>query len=100
MDGVLLASAFALVAWAPWLTTAAVARRVETALESAWAGVADGCGLSCAHCGVHGVRWVPFGREVELEYACGMLPEDAPQYHQIDTLYVSFIGTIHGLARP
>lgn len=38
-------------------------------------------GLSCLHCGVHEVRWAPFGRQVELEYACGMLPEDASKYH-------------------
>ena len=99
-DAVLLASTFALMAWAPWLTTASVASRVERGLESAWLDVADGCGLSCLHCGVHEVRWAPFGRQVELEYACGMLPEDAPQYHQTDTVFVSFLGTLHGLRLP
>jgi hypothetical protein len=86
-----------LALWAPWLTRGAAEQRAVQSFDAAWQGVIDGCGLNCNGCGVKDAQKTWFGYQVQLEYACGMLPEDSPEYHQHSTAFVSFLGTIHGI---
>ena len=90
----------ALLVWAPWLPAQGAAARVEAGFAAAWQGVADGCGFNCRGCGVTAVRRRLLGYAVEIEYACGMLPVDAHEFHRTDTIYVSPLGTVHGLRQP
>jgi hypothetical protein len=83
-----------LFAWAPWITEARAARIVESWFITEWMDVMDGCGFNCSGCGVQSVRDVPFGAVVELEYACGLLPADDPQYHTRSSHFVSFLGIV------
>jgi hypothetical protein len=90
----------ALIVWAPWMTGARAEARAAQAFDTAWRDVSDGCGFNCTGCAARQVRRLPAGYSVELEYACGLLPQDAPEFHQTDTVFVSCLGTVHGLARP
>lgn len=95
----LAAAALAVVAlllWAPWLSGEVAERRAVAAFERAWSGVDDGCGFNCKGCGAAGAAWVPFGRMGSIEYACGLLPADLPEYHRHKRLFVSAFGTVHG----
>ncbi len=89
-----------LLAWAPWLTRQRAERLVEETFVAAWQGIIDGCGLECEGCGVKTSRRLPTGYSVEIEYACGMIPFDSPEFHQTSTAYVSPLGTVHGLDTP
>lgn len=89
-----------LLLWAPWLSADAAQQRAVTAFQSAWSGVSDGCGFNCQGCGAVGATRTAFGWRVEVEYACGLLPADLPEYHRRDTLFVSALGTVHGINRP
>lgn len=94
--GLLLVLACALALyWAPWLSAEAAEQRVEAAFTAAWAGVADGCGISCQGCGAKGAARAAFGWRVEIEYACGLLPPDRSEYHRRTLLFVSALGTVH-----
>jgi len=84
-------------AWAPWVTDAAARERAVAAFETGQSGIADGCGFSCKGCGPTATRKVAFGRRVSIEYACGLLPADLPEYHRRQEVFVSAIGTVHGL---
>jgi len=95
--GVLL---LALVIWAPWLTSEWAGERAAERFTAAWDGVVDGCGFDCSGCGVIDSQRVGFGCNVEIEYACGLIPEDAPQNHQVDQVFVSVLGTVIGLVKP
>ena len=75
---------------APWITKDYAEETVSGQFSSKWQGVMDGCG-------VKGSYRTFFGYAVEIEYACGLLPSDSPEYHRTEELYVTFIGTIHGL---
>jgi hypothetical protein len=37
---------------------------------------------------------------VTIEYACGLIPADLPEYHQRATSFISPLGTVHGLPTP
>jgi hypothetical protein len=37
---------------------------------------------------------------VTLEYGCGMLPADTPEYHERTLIFVSSLGTVHGIPKP
>jgi hypothetical protein len=93
-----------LLAWSPWLTQHYAETRAVTvftkSLEKSWEHITDGCGSNCSGCGAVESQRVPFGRLVTLEYACGLLPEDSPPYHQRTTAFVSTFGTVHGLPKP
>jgi len=89
-----------LLAWAPWLSRDTAQRKAEQAFETAWEGVADGCGLNCDNCGAKEAQKTLLGYAVRLEYACGLLPADLPEYHQTVRVYVSPLGTVHGFSRP
>lgn len=86
--------------WAPWITKARAEARTVQAFETAWQGVVDGCGFQCEGCGVKGSRRVIAGHKVEIEYACGLIPYDAPEFHMTEEAYVSFLGTVHNISRP
>jgi heat shock protein HslJ len=81
--------------WAPWMTEDMAASVTIKAFEAEWRDVADGCGFNCEGCGVKNIQWRFIGRAVEIEYACGMLPADRPEYHRYGWYYVSPIGTAH-----
>lgn len=94
---ILLLLLLALLAWSPWLSADFARQRAESAFSAGWQGVADGCGLNCKGCGAvqAGKTW--FGYRVTVEYACGLLPADSPQYHRRAEGFVSFLGTVHSL---
>ena len=89
-----------LVLWAPWLTQRYAEDKVIDQFNSAWDGVVDGCGFDCAGCGVTRSERTLFGFKVEIEFACGLIPEDAPEYHQVDRVFVSVFGFVTGLDAP
>lgn len=89
-----------LAAWAPWISQDFARQRAEQQFASAWQGVSDGCGFNCKDCGAKGAVKTWFGYQVDLEYACGMLPADTPEYHKTVHAFVSFLGTVHGLPKP
>lgn len=90
----------ALCAWAPWVSQDDAGRRAVQAFNEDWASVADGCGTNCKDCGVVSSRRVPFGVRVTIEYACGLIPEDSPEYHRQTGAFISALGTVHGLPGP
>jgi hypothetical protein len=96
----ILVLGLALLAWSPWMPAGRAAAAAEEAFDRAWEGVVDGCGLDCEGCGARPVAKVPFGYVVQLEYACGMIPADLPEYHERATLLVSMLGTVHGIVGP
>lgn len=87
-------------AWSPWLTQASAEARAITAFNQGWKLVADGCGTNCNGCGAVSSQRVPFGVLVTLEYACGLLPADLPEYHRQSSAFVSPLYTVHGLPAP
>ncbi len=98
---VLIVLAFlAICAWSPWLTQPVAENRAVDSFDKAWEFVADGCGTNCQGCGAISSQRVPFGALVTIEYACGLIPADLPEYHQQATAFVSALGTVHGLPKP
>ena len=89
-----------LVIWAPWLTRQVAEDTVIDQFNSIWDGVVDGCGFDCNGCGVIGTERTLLGYKVEIEYGCGLIPKDSPQYHQIDHAFVSVFGIVTGLDAP
>lgn len=89
-----------LLAWSPWRTGESAEARAVESFNQAWEFVADGCGTQCNGCGAISSRRMPFGVLVTLEYACGMIPADSPEYHRQATAFVSSLGTVHGLPTP
>jgi hypothetical protein len=91
---------FGILLWSPWITQEAAEQRTEQALQGTWLNVADGCGIGCNGCGAVQLQRVPFGVLVTLEYGCGLLPADTPEYHERTVVFVSTFGTVHGIPRP
>lgn len=89
-----------LVLWSPWINEGYAKRRAVSQFERAWLNVADGCGFACHGCGAAAWKKVPFGAQVTLEYACGMLPSDSPEHHQQTNVFVSPLGMVYGLPIP
>ena len=89
-----------LLAWSPWISHSYAKERAVAEFELAWLNVADGCGFNCHGCGAIDVKKVAFGMQVTLEYACGMLPADSPEYHRQVDVFVSFMGKAYGLPTP
>ena len=89
-----------LVLWSPWINGQYAKERAVAEFERAWLNVADGCGFSCHGCGAATWKKVPFGAQVTLEYACGMLPADSPEDHRQANVYVSSLGMVYGLPTP
>ncbi len=96
----LLAGILVLLIWAPWITKSYAEARTTEAFITAWQGVADGCGFSCAGCGIQDARRTVAGYVVTYEYACGLLPYDSPEFHMTGTAFVSPLGTVTGLPKP
>jgi hypothetical protein len=90
----------ALFAWSPWINGQYAKERAVAEFERAWLNVADGCGFACHGCGAVSSKKVLFGMQVTLEYACGLLPADAPENHQQATVFISFLGKVYGLPTP
>ena len=86
--------------WTPWINASYAKERAVAEFERAWLNVADGCGFACHGCGAIDVKKAAFGMQVTLDYACGMLPEDSPEYHQQADVFVSFLGKVYGLPTP
>ena len=91
---------FGIFAWSPWISGQYAKTRAVAQFERTWLNVADGCGFGCHGCGAVDWKRIPFGVQVTLEYACGMLPEDSPEYHQQINVYVSPLGKVYGLPTP
>ena len=89
-----------LIIWAPWMTTRSAEEKVLDRFNSAWDGVVDGCGFNCTGCGVTRSEKTLLGVKVEIEYACGLIPEDTPEYHQVDQAFVYGFGLVTGLDTP
>jgi len=89
-----------LLIWTPWITKEYAEGIVSQRFASEWQGISDGCGFNCNGCGVKDSHRALFGYTVTIEYACGMLPSDSPEYHRTNTIYVSLFGTVHGLNKP
>jgi hypothetical protein len=89
-----------LCAWSPWLTQESAEVLAVDSFNKAWEFVADGCGTNCKECGAVSSQRVPFGVLVRIEYACGLIPADLPEYHQQSTAFVSALGTVHGFPHP
>ena len=89
-----------LCAWAPWISRGYAAARAMESFNQAWVSVVDGCGTSCKGCGAVAAQRVPFGVIVTIDYACGMIPADLPEYHRQSNIFVSALGTAHGFPRP
>jgi hypothetical protein len=89
-----------LLSWSPWLTQASAEVRAVRSFNKTWESVADGCGTNCNGCGAISSQRLPFGVLVTIEYACGLIPADSPEYHQRSTAFVSPFGTVHGLPAP
>jgi hypothetical protein len=100
MIGLITIGLSLLFLWSPWISAGYAERAVTGEFESSWEGVADGCGFNCQGCGVTASERVPFGYRVQIEYACGMLPADLPEYHQQADIFVSLFGTVHQLPGP
>ncbi|NIM95387.1 MAG: hypothetical protein GTO18_16955 [Anaerolineales bacterium] len=96
----LIALVTLILAWSPWISRGFAEERAMDAFTSAWEGVIDGCGFNCEGCGVVDSSRTIFGYVVQIEFACGMLPSDSFEYHQIDTVYISPLGTVHGFKLP
>jgi hypothetical protein len=96
----LLLIAVVLLIWSPWISAHKAGNRVVAAFNAAWDGVIDGCGFECNGCGVKGTRKGVIGYAVSIEYACGLIPEDSPEYHITDVVFVTPLGTVHGLEGP
>lgn len=92
--------ALGIFAWSPWITQELAEQRTEQTLQETWLDVADGCGIDCSGCGAVRSRRAPFGVIVTLEYGCGMIPADTPEYHERATVFVSSFGVLYGLPRP
>ena len=88
-----------LLIWAPWITNDFAEKKVIQSFEAVYSDVVDGCGFNCEGCGVKESHRTLFGYTVTIEYACGMLPSDSPEFHRIDTIYVSLFGTVHGIGK-
>ena len=89
-----------LAIWSQWINGQYAKERAVSEFERAWLNVADGCGFACHGCGATAWKKVPFGAQVTLEYACGMLPADLPEYHQGANVFVSPLGMVYGLPTP
>jgi len=89
----------ALAAWAPWITKGFAEKVVIEGFNAEWQYIPDGCGFNCHRCGVKESHRTLFGYAVTIEYACGMLPADSPEYHKTAAIYVSLFGQVHGLPR-
>ena len=89
-----------LIAWAPWQSGPTARAQAEAAFTHAWQNVADGCGFHCSGCGAIEDQKSIFGTFVTLVYACGLQPADDPSNHQRALVFVSFLGTVHGLPGP
>jgi hypothetical protein len=90
----------ALLAWSPWLTVSSAKVRAVEVFNRSWTSVVDGCGTNCKGCGAIEAQRVPFSVKVTLEYGCGMMPADTPEYHERAIGFVSAIGTVHGFPHP
>ena len=89
-----------LFAWSPWLTEPAAETRALNSFNHAWKSVVDGCGTNCRGCGAVASQRVPFGVLVTVEYVCGLIPADLPEYHLQSTAFVSPLGSVHGFTKP
>jgi hypothetical protein len=96
----LAALLIALLAWSPWLTESFAKVRAVDSFNKSWESVIDGCGTNCKGCGAVEAQRVPFGVKITIEYGCGMMPEDTPEYHERANGFVSAFGTVHGFPSP
>ncbi len=88
-----------LTTWAPWITTGVATRIVTKKFTAQWFGVMDGCVLNCDGCGIKKVQRTPFGVKVNIAYVCGVQQINSLANQKAKTIFVSFLGTVHGLKK-
>ena len=88
------AVAFTSITLSPWVTETFAKNRMTAMFEKQARHVSDGCGINCDHCGVSHSEKVLYGRQVEIKYSCGLVP-DSPEYVRSQSFFVSFFGTVH-----
>ena len=86
-----------LLAWSPWLTEERAKQLAYDGFVAEWRGVADGCGFNCDGCGVKEANKAFFGYDVRIEYDCGLKMSGSPEKHPTSIVFVSLLGTVHGL---
>lgn len=99
---VLLALSIILLIFAlyyPWMKADKAREALVEQFNAKWQGVQDGCGINCKGCGPQEALKVLGGYKIRLEYACGILPEDKPEYHKNATVFVSFLGSASGIPK-
>lgn len=88
--------AIILCAWAPWLTQERVEQLVIAQYNTLWQGVLDNPGVS----GVTDFTKIPFGAKGSLVYTGGLAERSNVSSNKGTTVFVSFLGTVHGLKSP
>lgn len=86
VNGLLVLSYFS-----PWITENYARQTAMNGFNHAWKDTSDGCGSNK----VLQSTSVPFGKSVEIDYACGQLPYDSPEFHHKTEVFVSFLDTVH-----
>jgi len=87
--------------FAPWLTPENIHHIVENHLNKRNEKVIDyGVSINCDGCGVKQVKNNAFGKDVVIEYIAGggPLPPNTKLDHMQTEIFVSFLGTVHGLS--
>ncbi|MFH1424838.1 MAG: hypothetical protein ABIG20_04150 [archaeon] len=90
----------ALFAWSPWITADYAEARVTNKFNDTWMGVMDGCGFYNEATGRMEPKTITssktaFGRSVEIGYPCSWTPK-YPEL-ETETVFVSPLGTVHGM---
>lgn len=87
-----------LLVWSPWVTPRLAEEAAITQFNLKWMNVIDGCGFNCEGCGAIGYRKAAFGAYVTLQYGCGLMHPGEPL--RSSDIFVSFLGTAHGIPEP
>jgi heat shock protein HslJ len=82
-----------LLIWMPWMTADKAASIAVSEFNKQQQEIVNGCGFDCTGCGVISSQKIYSGYLVEIEYACGVLPVDKPEFHQRSVVYISPFGT-------
>jgi hypothetical protein len=88
----------ALAAWSPWVTPWFAEQTGIVQFNLKWMNVIDGCGFNCEGCGATGYRKAAFGAHVTLQYGCGLIYPGEPL--KSSDIFISFLGTAHGIPKP
>jgi hypothetical protein len=83
-------------AWSPWVTKDNVTEIVENRFASLWRNVTDNPHVV----GLADITKIPFGIRAVTLYAGGLGGSIDEKPHRGETVFISFLGTVHGLSSP